>query len=259
MKPLDGHPRDRCEPDRLGARVRVAARVAGRRGDPRRGARRRRHLAGAAVDRTRRRAPRRARRARSRPIAAAARARQAQRGARPQDAPRASTCSAACSPRATCWSRTSYRARSRGSASTTRRSQQLHPRLVHCSITGYGHDGPYANRSSLDLVVQAVSGLMAKTGFPDGPPTKVGATVGDQVPAIYAALGVVAALRQRDRDGRGQKVDVAMLDALVLAALGRAARRVRAPGRARARRQRRSARRSARRVPHRATAGRPWS
>jgi formyl-CoA transferase len=92
---------------------------------------------------------------------------------------------------------------------------QLQPRLVHCSITGYGHDGPYADRSSLDLVVQAVSGLMAKTGFPDGPPTKVGATVGDQVPAIYAALGVVAALRQRDRDGRGQKVDVAMLDALV--------------------------------------------
>jgi formyl-CoA transferase len=90
-----------------------------------------------------------------------------------------------------------------------------YPRLVHCSITGYGHDGPYADRSSLDLVVQAVSGLMAKTGFPDGPPTKVGATVGDQVPAIYAALGVVAALRQRDRDGRGQKVDVAMLDALV--------------------------------------------
>jgi crotonobetainyl-CoA:carnitine CoA-transferase CaiB-like acyl-CoA transferase len=92
---------------------------------------------------------------------------------------------------------------------------RIQPRLVHCSITGYGHDGPYADRSSLDLVVQAVSGLMAKTGFPDGPPTKVGATVGDQVPAVYAALGVVAALRQRDRDGRGQKVDVAMLDALV--------------------------------------------
>lgn len=93
--------------------------------------------------------------------------------------------------------------------------EELNAGLVHCSITGYGHDGPYAGRSSLDLVVQAVSGLMAKTGFPDGSPTKVGATVGDQVPAIYAALGVVAALRQRDRDGRGQKVDVAMLDALV--------------------------------------------
>jgi formyl-CoA transferase len=94
--------------------------------------------------------------------------------------------------------------------------ERANPRLVHCSITGYGPDGPYAGRASLDLVVQAVSGLMAKTGFPDGPPTKVGATVGDQVPAVYAALCVVAALRQRDRDpqGRGQKVDVAMLDVL---------------------------------------------
>ncbi|MEM7409495.1 MAG: CoA transferase [Myxococcota bacterium] len=89
------------------------------------------------------------------------------------------------------------------------------PRLVHCSITGYGPDGPLAGRSSLDLIVQAVSGLMAKTGFADGEPTKVGATVGDQLPAIYAALGVVAALRQRDRDGQGQKVDIAMLDTLV--------------------------------------------
>src|SRR5262245_56389481 len=89
------------------------------------------------------------------------------------------------------------------------------PRLVYCSITGYGADGPYRDRPSMDLVVQAVSGLMAKTGFPDGPPTKVGATVGDQVPALYAALGVMAALRQRERDGRGQHVDVAMLDSLL--------------------------------------------
>jgi crotonobetainyl-CoA:carnitine CoA-transferase CaiB-like acyl-CoA transferase len=90
-----------------------------------------------------------------------------------------------------------------------------HPRLVYCSITGYGPDGPYRDRPSMDLVVQAMSGLMAKTGFPDGPPTKVGATIGDQVPAIFAALGVVSALRQRDLDGRGQRVDVAMLDSLL--------------------------------------------
>lgn len=90
-----------------------------------------------------------------------------------------------------------------------------HPRLVYCAITGYGEDGPYRDRPSMDLVVQAMSGLMAKTGFPDGPPTKVGATIGDQVPAIFAALGVVAALRQRDLEGRGQRVDVAMLDSLL--------------------------------------------
>ena len=87
----------------------------------------------------------------------------------------------------------------------------------------------YADRSSLDLVRAGGVGADGEDRLPEAPPTKVGATVGDQVPAIYAALGVVAALRQRDRDGRGQKVDVAMLDALVLAALGRAARRVRAP------------------------------
>ena len=91
----------------------------------------------------------------------------------------------------------------------------LHPRLVYCSITGYGADGPYRDRPSMDLVVQAVSGLMAKTGFPDGPPTKVGVTIGDQVPALFAALGVLAALRQRETTGRGQHVDVAMLDCLL--------------------------------------------
>lgn len=89
------------------------------------------------------------------------------------------------------------------------------PRLVYCTITGYGPDGPYRDRPSMDLVVQAMSGIMAKTGFPDGPPTKVGATIGDQVPALFAALGILGALRQRDRDGRGQLVDVAMLDSLL--------------------------------------------
>jgi formyl-CoA transferase len=89
------------------------------------------------------------------------------------------------------------------------------PRLVYCTITGYGHDGPYRDRPSMDLVVQAMSGIMAKTGFPDGPPTKVGATIGDQVPALFAALGILAALRQRGVDGKGQLVDVAMLDSLL--------------------------------------------
>lgn len=89
------------------------------------------------------------------------------------------------------------------------------PRLVYCSITGYGQDGPYRDRPSMDLVVQAVSGIMAKTGFSDGPPTKVGVTIGDQTPAIFAALGILSALRQRDAEGRGQVVDVAMLDVLI--------------------------------------------
>jgi crotonobetainyl-CoA:carnitine CoA-transferase CaiB-like acyl-CoA transferase len=92
---------------------------------------------------------------------------------------------------------------------------EINPRLVYCSITGYGPDGPYRDRASMDLVVQAVSGLMSKTGFEDGPPTKVGVTIGDQVPGVYGVVGILAALRQRDLDGRGQHVDIAMLDALV--------------------------------------------
>ncbi len=92
---------------------------------------------------------------------------------------------------------------------------EANPRLVHASITGYGPDGPDADLASMDLIIQARSGLMAKSGFPDGPPTKAGATVGDQFPAALCALGVVAALRQRDIEGRGQRIDVAMLDSLV--------------------------------------------
>lgn len=97
----------------------------------------------------------------------------------------------------------------------TARLEAINPALIHCSITGYGPDGPYRDRPAMDIAVQAVSGMMAKTGFPDGPPTKSGVTIADHLPGIFAALGVVAALRQRDRDpeGRGQTVDVAMLDA----------------------------------------------
>ena len=92
---------------------------------------------------------------------------------------------------------------------------ELNPRLIHASITGFGPDGPDADLASMDLIIQGRSGLMAKSGFPDGPPTKAGATIGDQFPAALCALGVVAALRQRDIDGRGQYIDVAMLDSLV--------------------------------------------
>jgi crotonobetainyl-CoA:carnitine CoA-transferase CaiB-like acyl-CoA transferase len=89
------------------------------------------------------------------------------------------------------------------------------PRLVYACITGYGLDGPYRDKPAMDPVVQAVSGLMARTGERDGPPTRFGATIGDQLPGVWTALGILAALRQRDIDGRGQLVDVAMLDALL--------------------------------------------
>jgi crotonobetainyl-CoA:carnitine CoA-transferase CaiB-like acyl-CoA transferase len=89
------------------------------------------------------------------------------------------------------------------------------PRLLHCSITGFGHSGPYRDRPAMDVVVQAMSGFMAKTGFVDGPPVKSGVTIGDQVTATFAALAVVAALRQRDQDGRGRFVDVTLFESLL--------------------------------------------
>lgn len=88
------------------------------------------------------------------------------------------------------------------------------PRLVYCAISGYGLSGPRRDWPAMDIAVQATSGVMARTGFPDGPPVRTGATIGDQVPAVYAALGIVAALRQRDSTGRGQLVDVAMHDVM---------------------------------------------
>ena len=89
------------------------------------------------------------------------------------------------------------------------------PRLVYCALSGFGLSGPYRDLPSMDIAVQAMSGLMSRTGFVDGPPTKTGPTIGDQVPAVYAVTGVLAALRQRDATGRGQLVDVAMFDVLV--------------------------------------------
>ncbi|MGO9872967.1 MAG: CaiB/BaiF CoA transferase family protein [Acidimicrobiia bacterium] len=86
------------------------------------------------------------------------------------------------------------------------------PRLVYCAISGYGYDVP--DRPAMDNIVQAASGVMAKTGFADGPPLRAGITIADHASATYAALGILAALRQRDATGRGQLVDVAMLDVL---------------------------------------------
>ncbi len=88
------------------------------------------------------------------------------------------------------------------------------PRLVYASISGYGQDGPRADAPAMDQAIQAASGLMAKTGFADGPPVRTGAAIGDFASAAFAAMGVLAALRQRDRTGRGQHVDLAMLEVL---------------------------------------------
>ena len=93
--------------------------------------------------------------------------------------------------------------------------QRLYPRLVLASTSGFGQTGPYAGRPAYDIVVQAMGGIMSLTGHPGGPPTRVGSSVGDITAGLFTAIGVLAALHERGRDGRGTRVDVAMLDAQV--------------------------------------------
>lgn len=88
------------------------------------------------------------------------------------------------------------------------------PRLIHCSITGFGRTGPDADRPGYDLIIQGESGVMDITGEAEGPPMKVGTSIADLVTGLYASQSVLAALMQRERTGAGGKVDVSMLDAM---------------------------------------------
>src|SRR2546427_5621439 len=89
------------------------------------------------------------------------------------------------------------------------------PRLVYCSITGFGQTGPYAPRAGYDFLVQAMGGLMSVTGEPDGEPMKVGVAITDILTGMYAATAILAALAHRERSGRGQHIDLALLDVQV--------------------------------------------
>jgi len=89
------------------------------------------------------------------------------------------------------------------------------PRLVYAAVTGWGLDGPYADRPALDIIVQGQSGLMSITGEEGGAPVKVGVSIADLTAALYATIATLAALRARDRDGRGQLVDVSMFESAV--------------------------------------------
>lgn len=88
----------------------------------------------------------------------------------------------------------------------------LNPRLIYCSITGFGQTGPYAHRAGYDYIIQGMSGLMSVTGDPDGQPQKVGVAVTDIFTGIYACTGILAALHQRRTTGQGQHIDMALLD-----------------------------------------------
>ncbi len=90
----------------------------------------------------------------------------------------------------------------------------VNPRLVYCSITGFGHDGPYAARAGYDFIVQGMSGIMDLTGDPNGPPQKIGVAYADILTGLYAVISIQAALRQREATGRGQQIDMALLDVM---------------------------------------------
>src|SRR5918998_6817811 len=92
---------------------------------------------------------------------------------------------------------------------------ERNPRIIYCSISGFGADGPFADRPGLDQIIQGVSGLMSVTGFPDGEPVRVGIPIADLLTGLYGAYGVLAALQARERTGRGQEVNTSLLEAMV--------------------------------------------
>ncbi len=89
------------------------------------------------------------------------------------------------------------------------------PRLVYCSVTGFGQTGPSASRAGYDLMAQGIGGIMAMTGTPDGPPLRVGVPIADIFSGVYAAVGILAALVRRQTTGRGGYVDAALVDSTV--------------------------------------------
>lgn len=91
----------------------------------------------------------------------------------------------------------------------------INPRLIYCSITGFGQDGPYAARAGYDFIIQGMSGIMDLTGDPQGPPQKIGVAYADILTGLYAVIAIEAALVERGRSGLGQHIDMALFDVMV--------------------------------------------
>jgi crotonobetainyl-CoA:carnitine CoA-transferase CaiB-like acyl-CoA transferase len=89
---------------------------------------------------------------------------------------------------------------------------KVNPRLIYCSITGFGQTGPYAHRAGYDFIVQGMSGIMSVTGEPDGQPQKVGVAIADLATGIYASTAILAAVHQRQSSGLGQQIDMSLMD-----------------------------------------------
>lgn len=95
------------------------------------------------------------------------------------------------------------------------RLRRLNPSIIYCSLSGYGQDGPHAERPGQDLLVQGMSGIISTTGWEGGPPVAVGTYLADVTGALTAAYGVVTALQARSRYGVGQEVEISLLDAMI--------------------------------------------
>jgi crotonobetainyl-CoA:carnitine CoA-transferase CaiB-like acyl-CoA transferase len=89
------------------------------------------------------------------------------------------------------------------------------PRLIYCSVTGFGQDGPYAKRAGYDLMAQGMGGIMDLTGMADGEPTRIGIPVSDIFTGVYSVVGILAALAEREKTGKGAYVDAALVDSTV--------------------------------------------
>ena len=95
--------------------------------------------------------------------------------------------------------------------------KQVNPRLVYASITAFGQNGPYAEQRGYDMLAQAISGYMSITGFPEHPPTRSGQSISDYYAGMLCAFSIMSALHYRDRSGKGQRIDLALLDSLLIA------------------------------------------
>ena len=91
-------------------------------------------------------------------------------------------------------------------------AREKNPRIIYCSVSGFGQDGPYRDRAALDLILQAESGMISATGEPGGHGVRCGVSIADMTAGMYAAFGIMLALRARERTGRGQAIDVSMLE-----------------------------------------------
>ena len=93
--------------------------------------------------------------------------------------------------------------------------KKMNPGLIYCSITGFGQNGPYKDKPGYDFIIQGMGGVMSFTGDPDGPPMKVGVAIADITAGLFACSSILAALRHREKTGKGQYIDISLLDSTV--------------------------------------------